>query len=94
MTCNNKCVPILTKKHFYLIYAALCEIVVSFVQLKCWTDTKLETVWNSLIVYNVLCACSFPREGTRCIHGMWEDSKQEDLKVTVTNRKPIIKFLI
>lgn len=94
MTSSNKCVPILTKEHFYLMYAELWETVVSFAQTNCWTDTKLETVWNSLIVYNVLCACSLPREGARCIQDLWENSTLEDLKVTGADRKPVITFLL
>lgn len=39
----------------------------SFAQINCWTDTKLETVWKSLIVYNTFCACSNLREGARCV---------------------------
>ena len=76
MTFGNKCAHILTEKHFYLIHAELWKIVVSFAQIKCWTDTKLETVWNSLIVYNMLCACSVLREGARCIPDRWENSNR------------------
>ena len=82
MTSSNKCIPILTKEHFYLIRADLCEIVVSFAQINCWTDTKLETVWNSLIVYNMFYACSVSREGARCVPRLWENPNTDDLKVT------------
>lgn len=82
MTSSNKCVPILTKEHFYLIHAEVWETAVSFAQINCWIDTKLWTVWNSLIVYNMFCACSVSREGARCIPDLWENSNVGDLKVT------------
>lgn len=94
MTFGNKCAHILTEKHFYLIHAELWKIVVSFAQIKCWTDTKLETVWNSLIVYNMLCACSVLREGARCIPDRWENSNIDDLRVKSSYTNWIIHFYL
>lgn len=73
MTSCKKRFPVLTKEHVYLIYAEGRGNVVSFALINCWIDTKLETVWKSLIVYNMLCACAVSREGSRCIHGVWEN---------------------
>lgn len=55
------------------IYTEQGEPVVKFAPIYCGIDTKLETVWNRLIVYNMLCACAVPREGARCIPDLWED---------------------
>lgn len=82
MTSSNKRVPILTKEHFCFIHAEISETAVSFAQINYWIDTKLETVWNSLIVYNILCACSVVREGARCIPDQWENSNSDDMKLT------------
>lgn len=64
-----------------LIYAEQLGVFVTFAQRNCWLDTKLETVWNILIVYNTYCACSFSREGACYVQGLWGNKNKPPVRL-------------